>query len=1045
MRMMGAVSVAYHEDTVMRRADDFPGRALTYYASRGETPLVWGGAGAERLGLVGSVTEAQYRAIYGAGGACDPTTGERLVSTTRPGMELVIAAHKSVAELGVIGQAEDMHEIMDAERDATMGYLDAVTQARGGRRGRQRTPTATSGLVYAHTRHATSRAGDPAPHDHVLVANLIEMLDAEGGWKAADTALWREHLHAATIVGRTASARAAVELGYAIAPDHGPSGRLGQWRIVGVPDEVLEIHSKRAAEISEAVSARGKSSYRARNIAARDTRAVKRHTPVGELMPRWHAELSDVGWTVPELVASVERAGGKAAVATPLSERELAKLMAEALSPEGRLSVAKVFTAADVIVAVGPALYGRPVEDLERVVERILAVPDCVPLLGVRGARERTYATAAALARESAVADLVLRGTGTATSAVVPGDLVQAAVLRAETVLGRPLTSGQRKAVHGICSEGRRISLVLGVAGAGKTTAIRCAAEAYVATGYEVVGTATSGQAARALGREADLAESRTIASLLWRLDYGTLELTRRHVVVLDEAGMTDDGDMLRLLTACDLAKAKVILVGDHRQLGPVGPGGALRALLNRHHGTVHVLTENIRQDDPNEREALRQLRGGKVADAVAWYADHDRIRIAPDADEAMQATVDAWYADVCAGRDTAMYAWRRTNVDALNRLARDRFALDGRLTGRDLVAPSGRRFAVGDRIVTLAPAARGRVVTSERGDVVSADVHRRSLIIRMQDGRFERLEGDELAKDRLAHGYAVTVHRAQGSTVDAAHRYEDGGGRQLAYVSMSRGRQANTVHVVADDVDQAVEDLTRDWAVDHRARWAIDSGTPASEPLPVEHHDRAPAGMRAALRHARLQAERQAIAGAIPADPSPALAGVDRELAELRRNQTNLLSGQGCYVGTLEGNAARDLIHARQNHSEAEQRAKSSETWWDRRQWRRQAAHWADQETMAEATYVEIVAPEARRLEEAIGPLEAERDELRSARRQRSTWLADHPEAVRRLRAIERELNPFPDLPTASQNLERTQAVGVRRNAGIEPPSRGIELDFGP
>src|SRR5581483_10294990 len=100
MRMMGAVSVAYHEKTVRKRGDDFPGRALAYYASRGETPLEWGGAGAERLGLVGAVTEAQYRAIYGPGGACDPTTGERLVSTTRPGMELVIAAHKSVAELG---------------------------------------------------------------------------------------------------------------------------------------------------------------------------------------------------------------------------------------------------------------------------------------------------------------------------------------------------------------------------------------------------------------------------------------------------------------------------------------------------------------------------------------------------------------------------------------------------------------------------------------------------------------------------------------------------------------------------------------------------------------------------------------------------------------------------------------------------------------------------------------------------------------------------------------------------------------------------------
>jgi type II secretory pathway predicted ATPase ExeA len=120
---------------------------------------------------------------------------------------------------------------------------------------------------------------------------------------------------------------------------------------------------------------------------------------------------------------------------------------------------------------------------------------------------------------------------------MVPSPQVEAAITRAEAVLAHPLTAGQAKAVRGICGEGRRISLVLGVAGAGKTTAIRCAADAYQAAGYHVVGTATSGQAARTLGREAHLAQSRTVASLLWRLDHHTLTLTDRHVVVLMKPG----------------------------------------------------------------------------------------------------------------------------------------------------------------------------------------------------------------------------------------------------------------------------------------------------------------------------------------------------------------------------------------------------------------------------------------------------------------------------------------------------------------------------
>src|SRR5437763_14168651 len=109
MRMMGADSVDYHRATVMERGDDHSGQALDYFASRGETPLTWGGSGADRLGLSGAVTHHAYEAIYGPGGASDPTTGTRLVRTTRPGMELVVSAHKSVAEPGVLGRSDDMH------------------------------------------------------------------------------------------------------------------------------------------------------------------------------------------------------------------------------------------------------------------------------------------------------------------------------------------------------------------------------------------------------------------------------------------------------------------------------------------------------------------------------------------------------------------------------------------------------------------------------------------------------------------------------------------------------------------------------------------------------------------------------------------------------------------------------------------------------------------------------------------------------------------------------------------------------------------------
>ena len=300
----------------------------------------------------------------------------------------MISAHKSVAQLGVIGRAEDMDKIMDAERDATLGYLDKVTREMGGRRGKAAEASPTGGLIYAYSRHATSRAGDPCPHDHVLLAYLVEMRDDRGGWKAPDTTLWREHLHAATMLGRVAAARTAVELGYGIKADPGPSGRLGHWRIAGIPDEVLALHSKRPAEIDAECERRGEGSYRARGVAARTTRSVKEHEEVGELVGRWRAELEAAGWPVERLAASVEAAKR---TPQPMSLRDARQVLAEVLGEDSDLARRKVFFRRHVIVAMAPYLYGQDPALLDPLVDRALADPETVPLVGVKGPREGAF------------------------------------------------------------------------------------------------------------------------------------------------------------------------------------------------------------------------------------------------------------------------------------------------------------------------------------------------------------------------------------------------------------------------------------------------------------------------------------------------------------------------------------------------------------------------------------------------------------------------------------------------------------------------------
>lgn len=167
--MMGVDSVEYHEHTVAGRGDDPVAAAADYYASRGETAMVWGGSGRGLLGLDGEVDLADYRAVFSAGGAHDPASGRRLVACLRPGLELVVSPSKSVAELGVIGRAEDMHEsptpsVTPPLNTSTVSLWRAVAGAAGLRRGSQ--PAVSSGR-----RPATRRPGPATPRSTIMCSS----------------------------------------------------------------------------------------------------------------------------------------------------------------------------------------------------------------------------------------------------------------------------------------------------------------------------------------------------------------------------------------------------------------------------------------------------------------------------------------------------------------------------------------------------------------------------------------------------------------------------------------------------------------------------------------------------------------------------------------------------------------------------------------------------------------------------------------------------------------------------------------------------------
>lgn len=333
-----------------------------------------------------------------------------------------------------------------------------------------------------------------------------------------------------------------------------------------------------------------------------------------------------------------------------------------------------------------------------------------------------------------------------------------------------------------------------------------------------------------------------------------------------------------------------------------------------------------------------------------------------------------------------------------------------GNLSGPELTAPGGAAYAAGDRIVTLAPGARGRLVTSERGSVLSVDPETRTLVASMDDGRTQHFDTTDLGADRLAHGYAVTVHRSQGLTVDATHALEDGGGRELAYVRMSRARGATTLYAVADDVEMAAEDLRASWSRETRQRWAIDRQP--SDPRTPGFGLGQPATSPPAVRLSRLAAEHEALSALIPPAPEP---GDWRENANRNRlrnaiHDLDVENAYGVYAGTP---LAQALIAWKAMHYErsAAELHSHEGPWRKRPGFARAARAAAEREAPLEAAYRALADAERTR----IAPQLAEAEALAAARdaqdlAHRRFLRVEHPEVPRRLEWIEREMDSLGD-----------------------------------
>lgn len=369
---------------------------------------------------------------------------------------------------------------------------------------------------------------------------------------------------------------------------------------------------------------------------------------------------------------------------------------------------------------------------------------------------------------------------------------VAGAVMEAWMESGHRLDAEQIAAVKHVCS-GAALSILVGRAGAGKTTTMQAAAAAWAANGDHVIGLAVSGAAAELLGRQAGLKSSLTVAQLLHRLRSGRLTLRPRDVILIDEASMVSSADLKAILEAANAAGSKVVLVGDPDQLQSVAAGGALRYLVEK---LGAAWMENIRrQRSGTHREASMHLAAGRVAEALEIYAAEGSIRRPDTRDGAIAEIARAYLHGVSLGAEALVLGHSRADVADLNRAIRDELIAAGHL-GTAAVF-DGREFRHGERVVFRRKDARLGVQNGTMGRVV--DLRDGRMVVEIEgDGQRRRVAFDASAYRAVAYGYAATIHRAQGQTADhvmvLGGRYWD---RNLAYVALTRHR--SKVRIYAD------------------------------------------------------------------------------------------------------------------------------------------------------------------------------------------------------------------------------------------------------
>ncbi|WP_104200822.1 MobF family relaxase [Cryobacterium sp. Y29] len=755
------------------------------------------------------------------------------------GYDFTFSIPKSASILWGVGDAATQERIAAAHHAAVaevLAYMErevAATRTGTTAQGGAVAQVGVTGLIATAFDHFDSRAGDPHLHTHVVISNKVQTV-LDDKWRSLDGRPMHEAVVALSELHETLFADELTRsLGVQWQQRERGRDRHPAWALTGVPEVLVAEFSTRARHIDvetdrlieEYLVIHGRrptpvTIMKLRAQATLATRPAKQVHSLSDLTAEWRDRAARVlaDDVLPVAVSSpvllraedlpreaVDALG--VSVMTAVSEKRATWRHWNLTAEAARQTMTYRFASASDREAV----VGLIVDAAERASLRLTP-----PELAVSPAEfQRDDGTSVFRPKHSVVF------TSTELLDAETRLLERAALLTAPCVTlgsavhsrlsgGGRLAEDQLAALSSIAGSGRVIDVLVGPAGAGKTTAMKALRRAWESAhgAGSVVGLAPSAAAATVLATDLGIATENLAKWWQTHLDQGS-SFRAGQLVIIDEASLAGTMPLDRVTALAVDAGAKVLLVGDYAQLQSVDAGGAF-SLLVHDRADAPELIDVHRFVHEWEKTASLGLRQGN-ANSIDLYAAHDRLR--DGSTEAMaDAAYEAWRADIRSEKSTVLISDSNEAVAALNVRARTELILEGRVDALHEVAlHDGTRAAVGDTVITRRNdrrlyASRSWVRNGDRWNVIG--VHRNgSVEVRRQGRRWGStvLLPASYVAQHVELGYAVTSHRAQGITTDTAHVVvAPSMPRENLYVAMTRGREANTAYVAIDRPDVA-------------------------------------------------------------------------------------------------------------------------------------------------------------------------------------------------------------------------------------------------